>query len=102
MTAKADGYRRAPMLEVVGIAVGVFFAAAAFAGCTLMFPPLLLISVPAVFLAPIVVVSILRKAIKGPCPYCGANIGPSYKPFNCGACKKRVLVNDGAFARISD
>ena len=42
-----------------------------------------------------------RKSIAGPCPYCGAR-RVSAKPFDCKACKKRVLVRDGAFVRVPE
>jgi hypothetical protein len=97
---KSAEYRRQPILELIVIAAGIFFAAVGFAGCSVMFPPLLLISVPAVFIAPIVVFVMLRKQISGPCPYCGADAGPSRKPFTCRACRKRVLIANGAFVRV--
>ena len=98
--AQTTEYRRQPPLELLVIAAGIFFAAVGFAGCSVLFPPLLLISVPTVFIAPIVAFVMLRKQIKGPCPYCGAQAGPSRKPFTCRACRKRVLIAHGAFIRV--
>jgi hypothetical protein len=97
--ARAE-YRTPSAAELLGIAVIVFFIAAGFAGCSILFPPLLLISVPAVVAAPIAAFVVLRKQISGPCPYCGAEAGPARKPFDCRACGRRVLIADGAFVRV--
>lgn len=97
--ARAD-YRHPSVAELLGITVTIFFVAAGFAGCSILFPPLLIISVPLVFAAPTMAFLMLRKQINGPCPYCGVEAGPSRKPFDCGACGKRILIAKDAFVRV--
>ncbi|HJU29620.1 MAG TPA: hypothetical protein VJ718_10640, partial [Candidatus Binataceae bacterium] len=55
--------------------------------------------VPGVFIAPAAAFVVLRGQIRGPCPYCGADAGPSRKPFTCNVCGGRVSIAHGAFVR---
>ncbi|HVC44522.1 MAG TPA: hypothetical protein VND20_06855 [Candidatus Binataceae bacterium] len=41
-----------------------------------------------------------RKAVKGPCPYCGKKAGPVYRPFNCRVCRQRVIVDAKGMSRL--
>ncbi len=97
-----NAYRRASWFEVFGIACLAFFIACGFAGCSLLFPPLLILSLPAILLAPALAAWQFKGAVKGPCPYCGARCGPASRPFNCRSCKRRVLVTPTSLSRIPD
>ncbi len=68
-------YRRISKLQLCGIAGGAFFVSCVFAGCSAIFPPLLIITVPAALVAPFAVafgfrhaifrpVSVLRRALR--------------------------------------
>jgi hypothetical protein len=98
-------YRPITRLELLGIAIGVPVFLFMLIGFCLIVPlfwiliPFVVLAIP---LSPIVAFFQLRHAIKGPCPYCGANCNLRVKPFTCRACKKRVLVTADAFVRVPD
>ena len=98
MTTAAQ-YRRISKARLCGLAGATFFAATGFAGCSALFPPLLLITVPAALLAPVLIFFRYRRALSGPCPYCGAKGGPAVAAFDCRNCRKRILLSESAFVR---
>jgi predicted amidophosphoribosyltransferase len=99
-------YRPITNLELLGIVLAAPFLLFAVIGLCLFIPVIGWILIPFLILAmPIVPVTTFfqfRHAIRGPCPYCGANCNVRVKPFTCRACKRRVLVTSDAFVRVPD
>jgi predicted amidophosphoribosyltransferase len=101
-SATANPYRRASWFDKLGIAALIFFVGAGMSACGLIFLPVLPFSVPLMLFGPVLVLVMYRRAIKGPCPYCGAKQGPMARAFTCRNCKRRVLVTRDALIRVPD
>lgn len=101
MNAAAQ-YRPISAFQLFGLTSGAFFLMTAFAGCSAVFPPLLIITLPGIIAVPAIVFMLYRKALCGPCPYCGGKCGPAFRAFDCRNCRKRILLSAGAFARVPE
>ncbi len=105
-TGAANGaaYQRITSSELLGFAILAPFMMLAFAGCSLFIPvvgwvllPFAILGIPT---TPFIVYFLYRRAVRGPCPYCGAKCGAQYRAFTCRACRKRVLVSESAFTKV--
>lgn len=64
--------------------------------------PLIIAGIWGMVGGPLIGVLTNRKAIKGPCPYCGTTVlGQSTDAgITCKACKKRIVLRDKRFCRV--